>query len=406
MNLEIGPIFRSLMKNKIGSILIACQIAITMTIIANGFFIIKQRSEFMAREPGIDIPNSFTLTNFSYAENFNMRDSIQQDLDYIRSHPSVTDATTINAIPLSNGGWSMSLKTSVDENADSINTAVYMTDEHGLNSLDVELIAGENFSSNEITVRNDDTLTWPNSTLITQQLAELLWPDIPVEQTVGKTVYIDNDQPMLVKGVIKTLQAPWIGWGQTYNSMISPERVEFFSVRYYVRVRNGELTRTLQDIEQHLQRSQPGRMINDVQIIQSVYDNSYQQDAGMITILTSIMIILTFITTLGIVGLATFSVNRRKKQIGTRRALGATRSAIVRYFIIENFMISSIGIVLGAILSIGTNMALVNFFGSDTIDWYYIPLSMLGLWLVGLVAISGPATKASMIPPAIATRST
>lgn len=405
MNLEIGPIFRALMKNKMGSVLIAVQIAITMTVVANGFFIIKERSEFMARESGIDIANSFTVENFRYAENFNMRDSIQQDLDFIRSHPSVIDATSINAIPLSNGGWSMSLTTVLDENVDGIGTAVYMTDEHGINSLNVELIAGENFTSNEITARNDDTLNWPSTTLISRHLAELLWPDVPAEQAVGKTVYIDGGQPMRVKGVIKTLQAPWIGWSQTFNSIVTPERIEFNSVRYFIRTQDGELTKTMEEIEQHLAKSQTGRMITDVDSMQTVYNRSYQQDAGMITILTSIMIVLTFITALGIVGLASFSVNRRKKQIGTRRALGATRGAIIRYFMIENVLISSFGILLGIGLTIGVNIALVHFLGSKAIDWYYIPVSMIGLWLVGLIAVYGPAKRASEIPPALATRS-
>lgn len=259
MNLEIGPIFRALMKNKMGSLLIAFQIAITMTVVANGFFIIKERSNFMARESGIDIENSFVMTNFGYAESFNMKYSIQQDLDYIRQHPSVIDATVINAIPLSNGGWSMSLQTVPEEDADGIGTAVYMTDEHGLNTLDVELLAGENFTPNEIVVRNNDTLKWPSSTLISQQLAQSLWPDISVEQAVGKTVYIDGGQPMIVKGVIKTLQAPWVGWSQAFNSIITPERTEFNSVRYYIRVQDGELDQAIHSIEQYLISSDNSR---------------------------------------------------------------------------------------------------------------------------------------------------
>jgi putative ABC transport system permease protein len=45
--LEIGPIFRALMRNKVGAILIAIQIAITMTIIVNSVFIIYERSQLI-----------------------------------------------------------------------------------------------------------------------------------------------------------------------------------------------------------------------------------------------------------------------------------------------------------------------------------------------------------------------
>ena len=116
------------------------------------------------------------------------------------------------------------------------------------------------------------------------------------------------------------------------------------------------------------------------------------------------MVILTIVTALGIVGLASFSVNRRKKQIATRRALGASQGAILRYFMLENFMISSVGVVLGAMLTIGLNVVLVNSFSLNAIDWYYIPLGMLILWLVGQIAVYGPARKAASIAPATATR--
>lgn len=124
----------------------------------------------------------------------------------------------------------------------------------------------------------------------------------------------------------------------------------------------------------------------------------------MIKILSTVMVILTIITCLGIVGLASFSVNRRKKQIGTRRPLGASQGAIVRYFMVENFLISSIGVVLGAILTIALNMVLVNTFSLDPISWFYIPIGMLILWLVGQIAVFGPAKRAANIAPAIATR--
>ncbi|MEP1383276.1 MAG: FtsX-like permease family protein, partial [Paraglaciecola sp.] len=131
---------------------------------------------------------------------------------------------------------------------------------------------------------------------------------------------------------------------------------------------------------------------------------SYRGHTAMIKILTTVMVILTIVTALGIVGLASFSVNQRKKQIGTRRALGATQGTIIRYFMFENFLISSIGVLLGAILTVILNVILVNAFGLDRLDWFYIPIGMLILWLVGQAAVFGPAKKAANIPPALATR--
>jgi putative ABC transport system permease protein len=48
---------------------------------------------------------------------------------------------------------------------------------------------------------------------------------------------------------------------------------------------------------------------------------------------------------------------------------------------------------------------MVQTFGLTPIAWYIIPAAMVVLWLVGQAAVYGPARRASMVPPAVATRS-
>ena len=72
--------------------------------------------------------------------------------------------------------------------------------------------------------------------------------------------------------------------------------------------------------------------------------------------MVTVVALLLAITALGVVGLASFNVNQRRKQIGTRRALGATRFNIIRYFLVENVLITSGGIALGLVLSILVNI--------------------------------------------------
>lgn len=124
----------------------------------------------------------------------------------------------------------------------------------------------------------------------------------------------------------------------------------------------------------------------------------------MTVVLSTVTGLILAITALGIVGLASFSVRQRTRQIGTRRALGARRIDIVRYFMTENWLITSIGVTLGAALAVGLNYWLVNLYSIPPISWYYIPVGILCLWTLGLLAVLGPALKAAAIPPAIATR--
>jgi putative ABC transport system permease protein len=404
INWEIGPIFRAMLRNKVGAILIALQIAVTMTIIVNSVYIIVERSKEMQRDSGIDNENSFYLTSVGFAENFNTPVTVEEDLNALRALLGIVDAIQINAVPNSDSGWSMGLKTQPGVEHDGVGTAVYMVDEHGLNALDVEIVAGENFAKTDIGMRVVGQVKWPDKTILTKAMAENLFPDIPYGSVVGKTVYINDTEPMIVVGIIDKLQAPWVGWNNLENVMLSPERMDYKGSRYFIRTEPGQRDSVMKQVEELLANSNKGRLIQNMRSIEETRERSYRGHTAMIKILTTVMIILTIVTALGIVGLASFSVNQRKKQIGTRRALGASQSAIIRYFMLENFLISSIGVILGAALTIGLNIILVNTFGLDRIDWFYIPIGMLVLWIVGQGAVFGPARKAANIPPALATR--
>ena len=163
--------------------------------------------------------------------------------------------------------------------------------------------------------------------------------------------------------------------------------------------------KVIPEIEDLLARSNTSRIVDGTSTMTDIRHRAYLDDSAMIKLLVFIVSLLTAITSLGIVGLASFSVARRNKQIGTRRALGATRPAILRYFMLENFLISSVGVVAGAILAVALNMWMVQAFDLTPISWYIIPAAMFVLWTVGQFAVYGPARRASRVSPAIATRS-
>lgn len=401
---ELGPIFRALLRNKVGAFLLALQIALTMTIMVNAIHMIENRSSMMARPSGLDEANQFYLSSNGYAENFNERAVVEEDLRNIRALPGIVDVTQINAIPLSGGGWSMGLQTEPGEDKPSVGVAVYFVDDHGIDAFGVNLIAGENFSPTEITYRQRNEQGWPQNIIVTETMAKELFPDLTPAQSIGKTAYIAGDEPMTIVGVIDQLQAPWVGWSGVERVMLVPQRTEFRSSRYFIRTEPGQRDRMMKEVEEMLVAEDRGRLIRSVRTMEETRDDSYRSYSALQTILWIIVIILTIITALGIVGMVTFSVNRRRKQIGTRRALGASRFDIMKHFMLENFLVTSAGLVLGVGSSIALNIWLVDAFSLPRIGWYYIPVAMVILWVVGQAAVFGPARKASQISPALATR--
>ena len=125
----------------------------------------------------------------------------------------------------------------------------------------------------------------------------------------------------------------------------------------------------------------------------------------MAYLLIGVSIALLVITALGIVGLASFWVQQRTREIGIRRALGATKTDIVRYFQTENFILATAGIVLGMALAYGINLWLMSKYQMPRLPAVFLPIGAGLLWFLGQIAVLGPALRASTIPPAIATRS-
>ena len=405
--MNIGPIWRAMLRHKAGFVLIALQIAVTLTIMVNAFGIIQERSGKIDRPSGIDEQNTFALVSvlFTDYEREERKALIDEDLALIRSTPGVASAVATNSFPLRQGGWSMSLSLEPgNQTPESVSSAIYFVDEHGAETFDVEIIDGNNFSPEQVTWSIEDDDTWPAYVIITEALGEDLWPD-EAGSYVGRTFFINDNDPMQVVGVADRLQAPWPSWTGIERSALVPQRRPSEFVRYVVRAEPGMRDQLMPAIEATLAESNKDRIIRDVTTMTDVRELAYVGDAAMVKMLGFVVIMLTIITSLGIVGLTSFNVSRRTRQIGIRRALGATQPDIVRHFLVENTIVSGIGLVVGSVLAIGLNILMVQAFALEPLAWYVIPAGALALWLVGQLAVAGPARRASRITPAIATRS-
>jgi putative ABC transport system permease protein len=403
--MELGPIWRALMRNKTSYVLIALQIAVTMAIMVNAIGIIQDRSRQMARPSGADEDNIFYLSSVVYNENTDVPALITADLEAIRSFPGVRNAVWTNSLPLLGSGWSEGIRLEPDPKLESTSVGLFFADEHGIDTFGVNLIAGRNFEVGEIAWTDFESDAWPPVTIVTRAMAEELFPDLTPNEVLGKTIYVHRTKPVTIIGVTERMQAAWSSWSGLERTMLVPWKRPEMGGRFVIRTEPGYRDEVMPQIEEMLATSGDDRIIRDMRTMEEARHRSYLEDSAMVKLLVFIVIVLTAITGLGIVGLASFSVARRSKQIGTRRALGATRLAILRYFMLENLVISTVGVFGGAIIAIGINIWMVEAFGLERIAWYLIPVAMVTLWLVGQLAVYGPARRARVVPPALATRS-
>lgn len=400
--MQIGPIVSALKNRKAGAILVAIQVAVTLAIVINAIFIIGVRSEKIGRDTGMDVNNIFTVSVRGFGAAFNVTQSIDDDIRMIKAMPGVINATVINQIPLSGSGSGTGLRTVADNKIDAVGTARFRFSENGIESLGIKLAQGRNFKPSEVNfVTPASNPPTPPGILVTQTLADALFPD---GKALGQQVYWGDMSGSTIIGIIEKMHGSWVGWDKLEHVVVQPGRSAYETNRYLIRTEVGERDRLMVEVEEKLSAASPNKVIRQVRSLQQHSERSYQRDRAMSIILIGVIVLLLTITGLVFLGLASFNVRQRTKQIGTRRALGATKADIIRYFMLENWVITTVGAVLGILLTIALAYWLETTYSLPRLNLIYIPFGVIILWALGQVAAYAPARKAASISPAIATR--
>lgn len=402
--MEIRPILSALMRSKVSMILIGLQVALTLAIVCNALFIIGQRLDQMNRPSGMNETDTFYFGSSGFGEGFNAAATIGEDLAVLRSMPGVAAATSANSVPMSGGGWSTGLNLQPNQKTSTANSTIYIVDDHAIDTFGVNLVAGRNFKPEEMTTVNFGDEFKPSVIIVTKALAEKLYPG---EDAIGKQVYLGEEPPAsTIVGIVEKTQQPWMESDTVENSTFVPVYMPFGnSTRYLVRAEPGRRDEVLKAVEQKMAEINPSRIIGKMRTMEETRQEAYAGDRAMAIILGVVIVALLGVTALGIVGMASFWVAQRTRQIGTRRALGASRRNILRYFQTENFIITTLGLVVGAVLTYAFSLWLMQSYQAPRLPWYYVPVGFLCLWALGQLAVLGPAMRASRVPPAVATRS-
>ena len=402
--MEIRPIFSALMRSKVAMILIGLQVALTLAIVCNALFIIGQRLDHMARPSGMDEEHTFWFGSNGFGQGYNAKVVQQSDLAVLRQLPGVADASPTNSVPMSDGGWGTGLSLAPRQKKSTADTTIYLVDDHAISTFGTHLIAGRNFKPEEIESHDFGDQLLPKVAILSKALADKMFPD---GNPIGKQVYFDQDPPTTtIIGVVDRLQEPWISNDDIENAAFVPVFMPYGnSTRYLVRTEPGRRDEVMKQIEQKMSEANTSRIIGKVKSIEQVRSEAYAEDRAMAIILGVVIFCLLTITALGIVGMASFWVAQRTRQIGTRRALGATKFDILRYFQTENFIITTLGLIGGGILAYAFSLYLMSAYQAPRLPWYYVPVGFVCLWLLGQLAVLGPALRASRVPPAVATRS-
>lgn len=401
---EIKPIVNALKRSKVGAILLMIQIMITTAIVSNAAFIIYDRSTYLQQETGYPEDEILYFAITTFGEDIDLSQLFEETETTLREIPGVIDAAVIAALPLSGSGSASGFDTSPHDqhqNGDNRNVrAAYTTgDDHVLNTLGVKIAEGRDFRPEDIVVTNDPSML-AKVAIVSRAFAEEIFPD---ENAIGKTFYSGNDGIEII-GIVDTMKGPWLKDSRPNNVIIFP-RVE---ARMYqnvaVRATAEDRASVRKSIEDKILAQYDKRVVINMRGMDEAKAGYNAADLLMLRMLVVLIVVLVMITALGIFGMTVFNINKRTRQIGTRRALGARKSAIVQYFLVENGLICLVGLFFGCIGAYYLGGMLLREYSLPALNNLYIVVTALSVLVVSLLSVLLPANRASNISPSIATR--
>jgi len=405
--MDIRPILSTLARHKTAAALIVLEVALSCAIICNAVFLITQRLERIDRPTGLANEEIVRISMGNIGDNPEADALVKQDVASLRALPGVKAASSINHVPFDNSSWNSSIQLAPEQERPSAQANVYLG-ESVIDTLGLRLAEGRDFNADEYSnwteMNKQNAKVVMPSAILSRELANKLFPG---ESAIGKNIYAWNadNVPHRVVGVVERLIRTNDNGGpaEAGYTMIFPAK-DMTLGTFVLRTDPARRAEVQKAAVATLEKNSARRLILREGTFTEIMDNYYRGDRAMAWLLLTVIVSLLIVTALGIVGLASFWVQQRTKQIGIRRALGATKGQILRYFQTENFLLATIGIVIGMILAYGINQLLMGKYELPRLPLLYLPVGAVLLWLLGQVAVYGPARRAASVPPAVATR--
>ncbi|HEU4409903.1 MAG TPA: FtsX-like permease family protein [Polyangiaceae bacterium] len=420
--MEFGPIVRAMLRNKVRFGLIVAEIALTLAVVTNCVALILHARGEMSRPSGFDdealVRVDARQLDTSYRDEGRLDEARRRDVEALRATPGVRSVMNTNFLPWTGGGSSTEVKPLGAPTM--LRTQVYATDASVSATLGVALEAGREFTAADAE-RDAERLRALNATrrerdaagkvgaadrylqdvVVSRALAELAFGPGP---HLGQLLEDSDGDHYQIVGVIDRFYNPY-GWPIHEYVMFYANHVRSYEggAAFLVRAEPGRAAAVARAIEERLRRPGEAREIQ-VRLITDVRDKFFGPQRLVSMLMGSVVVLLLAVTAFGVGGLTSFSVTERTRQIGTRRALGATTGAVLRYFLLENWLLTTAGLALGGALAVGLNVLLVSTVAGAKLHAGVVALGMAALWAAGLGAALLPARRAARTSPAVATR--
>jgi putative ABC transport system permease protein len=370
--------------------LIVLQYALSITFIIATVIVLRQIRFIQTIDLGFQKDNVLWI---SIMRDPNLPKSPQAIKDALSRHPSIEKVIITFFAPGGNNGVSVPCQPEGFSEKNSVNLNYIWVGEDFFSFFGIDILQGRDFSNK---IAGDSR----SATIINESAVRYLGWDNPVGKQI-RCEWVEKGYrrpgPYTVIGVVRDYHnGPLQQRIQPTFYMYEPNRL--FSI--YLRIRPNSIPETLAFIKKTL------RELNAVQPFEYLFlddfltQNLYRSDQSIRKVFTFCSILSLILSVLGVFGLVSYSTDRRKKEIGIRKVLGASTSDII-YMISREFVILA---VLGSIVSVPAALWIGHYYLRDyayraSIAWWPFVVAPVCVLLISLITVSIQSAKAAAMNP-------
>jgi putative ABC transport system permease protein len=367
-------------------LLLAAQVTLSLMIFANVSYVIFVRFETTGRPTGIDLDNIFWIDSEGYAKDFDQRRATPSDLEYLNSLPGVVAACASNTVPQTFDAVQASVSSARQFDGTQRLAIMYEMTGRAVDTLGLHIVRGRAFNADAVPEPSSSQRPFGSEVVITEALADRLFGSS--ERAVGKPLYFKalNGGSATIVGVIAIMQAgAYFAPGADFINEVAlvPAAPSGHSAKYLVRTQPGRRDEVMAQVRREFETLQHGRYLDRMETLSATAAKMRKSDRNAAIVMAILSSFVLGVTMLGLFGFASFAVTSRVKEIGTRRAFGATKGDILGQFLVENWLITTAGILVGCVATLAFALQLSMLLELPRLPVIFLAGSIGVIWVAG-----------------------
>jgi len=391
-------------------LLVISEFALSLMLLIGAGLMLRSFLALQAIDPGFRPDHLLTMVlsvgGSQYAEPGRAPEFYQRAIERVRAIPGVTSAGMTNHLPIAGDLWGYPFWVDgrpVPHAGEEPEAAFRLALPGYLETMKIPVVRGRSIEAG-------DTAAAPGVVVINEYMAQRYWPG---EDAIGKRITLNNPSSskmpawLTVIGIVKN--------AVRYDWAAPPAEEFFLPYLQHTDTRSHYITlvvRTKGDpaalasiVENGIRQIDRNVTISEVQTMNAVVERANAEARFNMALLAVFAMVATVLSAVGIFGVMSYAVTRRRREIGIRLALGARRMEILQLIAGEGMVLALCGAAAGIAGALAlTRLMAKLLYGVPPIDPLTFIAVPLLLTTVALAACLVPAFRAARISPVTALR--